>query len=88
MTETYPGSVDGAVMTRYLVPDKCIFCGIAGGVALRASTPRGAAGVFWNCRHCHHLWPVKPEEQPGERRQGRTDRRRHTRADRRKPPAT
>ena len=71
-------------MTRYFVPDKCIRCAAAGSVEVVARTPNGGVALFWHCRCCHNAWPIQPEEQAGERRNGRPDRRRHTRADRRK----
>jgi hypothetical protein len=74
------------LMKRYLVPDKCIFCGTAASVELAARTRSGGVALFWYCRHCEYVWPIEPDERAEERRRGPGDRRRQTRADRRKRP--
>ena len=71
-------------MTRYVVPSHCLFCVTAGRVALAACVRGGAVVVCWRCDECEHEWPVHPHEQLDERRHGLKDRRRTTRADRRK----
>ena len=70
-------------MTRYVVPDECVFCGTAGQLDLAARTRGGAVVICWHCRHCHSGWPVKSPHQREDRRSGHPDRRRYTRADRR-----
>ena len=72
------------LMTRYLVPDECTRCRTAAAVELTVRTPRGAVALFWWCRRCRDVWPITPGPNTAERRGGLTDRRRWTRADRRK----
>ena len=71
-------------MMGYLVPDTCIRCDTPGYIEPTVRTPGGAVVIFWLCRRCHHVWPVKQHEQAEDRRDGAADRRRQTRADRRK----
>ena len=70
-------------MTRYSIPQDCIFCGRTGHVTLTARTPGGRVVMHWYCCECERDWPVKQYEQVDERRRGPADRRRRTRADRR-----
>jgi hypothetical protein len=65
---------------------RCRFCESTGRVTRIARVRGGGVVACWHCRDCEQIWPVEHGEEQRERRSGAADRRRVTRADRRRHP--
>jgi hypothetical protein len=66
------------------VPDDCPFCGTAGKIVLETTVKGKVVVLKWCCESCSAEWPVTPEEEQIDHRQGPDDRRVKKRNDRRK----
>jgi hypothetical protein len=73
---------------RFRVPARCKLCGAAGTVVAETTIARGSVRLTWCCRACENEWPItRGEQELVERRDGKSDRRRVTRNDRRREAA-
>ena len=70
---------------RLRLPAKCVNCGVVGGITVESTIQGRSVRLRWCCSMCSHEWPVLPEERELAERRKVQDRRRVTRADRRRP---
>ena len=69
---------------RFRVPVRCKLCGALGSVTAETTITSGIVKLAWCCRVCNGEWPItRGEQELIERREGKPDRRRITRRDRR-----
>jgi hypothetical protein len=71
-------------MVGVCFPVGCPHCGAEGTNVLETHIVRGAVALVWCCKACGQEWPsTRGQQQTIERREGKPDRRKATRADRR-----
>jgi hypothetical protein len=69
---------------RLRLPDKCHACGMNVSVRLSSTVHGSSVDLAWWCGACGYEWPVRSADcELTERRHGKADRRKSTRADRR-----
>jgi hypothetical protein len=72
---------------RIRLPEMCPQCATIGRVKPEHTIRAGSVTMTWCCHACTHEWPIADHERElPERRKAAADRRRITRADRRKRP--
>ena len=75
----------GVPHVRYRLPSRCKYCEATDAVVPQVTIVGATVTLTWWCRVCGKDWSVTEAEQDStERRAGRKDRRRVTRADRRR----
>ena len=67
----------------FRVPEYCPSCASSGQVVLETTVKGSLAILRWCCRQCSGEWPVTPEEEQIDRRNGPEERRATLRGDRR-----
>ena len=68
---------------RFRLPERCRFCSAMGSVRPEHTIRAGTVTAKWCCSQCDRDWPFTEDDQQADRRSSVTERRKHSRSDRR-----